>query len=262
MIRPDKDWGAMTRRIATWAARAAVIATGFSVGAPGVVSAQGGDGFLFKQPRVSIKFETGYGFQRANSDIFDFLMQEHTLGTRDFDSPYLGGEFAVRVAERWDVALSAGWQRSSADSEFRDWVDSDDLPIVQVTELQLVPVTVSAKYYLLDRGRRISRFAWIPRPFAPFVGAGTGFVSYRLEQHGDFVDYETLDIFSDKIFSQRSAFLARVLAGVNVSLSKQFLFTAEARYAWASGDLGAAYSDFNDIDLTGVQLVGGIGIRF
>lgn len=255
--------GGMTRRIGQWVARTALIATGLSVGLPGLGAAQGGDGFLFKQPRVTLKFESGYGIQRANSDVYDFLMSEHTLARSDFDSPYIGGEVAVRVSERWDIALSAGWQQSSAKSEFRDWVDADDLPIEQITELELVPVSVNAKFYPFERGVNVGRFAWIPRTFSPFVGGGMGFVSYTLAQEGDFVDFESFEIFPDRLQSDHEAFLARALAGVNVSLANQFLFTLEARYSWANAALGRSYSsEFDDIDLSGMQFVGGFAVRF
>ena len=43
----------------------AVMLAGGTVAVPGVLSAQGGDGFLFNQPRATLKFESGYGWQTA-----------------------------------------------------------------------------------------------------------------------------------------------------------------------------------------------------
>ena len=74
-----------------------------ALGAPVVASAQGGDGYLFSEPNLTLKFESGYGFQKAGSDIFDFVIQEHTLDRRDFDSPYIGGEVGIRLSERLDL---------------------------------------------------------------------------------------------------------------------------------------------------------------
>lgn len=240
--------------------RATIVA--MAVAAPGSVLAQGGDGFLFKEPRAAIKFETGYGFQMAQGDLFDEVIAIHTLDRRDFDSPYLGGEIAFRASERWEVALGVGYQSSSKRSEFRRYIGSDDLPIEQVTELRLVPVVASAKYYLAPRGRKIGRFAWIPETVVPFVGAGLGFVSYRFEQSGEFVDYDTLDIFYDRYTTERSTFLARGSAGVDVSIGRQFVLTGEARYSYGRGSLDQDFSGFGNIDLDGLQLVGGISVRF
>ncbi len=174
----------------------------------------------------------------------------------------MGGEVAFHASDRWDVFFNVGYQSSSVASEYRLFVDLDDFPIEQVTELRLIPATVGAKYYLIERGRSVGRFAWIPNTLAPFVGGSVGVISYRFEQTGDFIDFATDEIFLDQLLSEGETFLARALAGVNISLSKQFVFTAEARYGWASGDLGRDFSGFDKMDLDGLQLVGGLAIRF
>ena len=246
--------------------RAVVLAAALAVFAPGeVVLAQGGDGFLFKQPRVTFKLETGYGFQRASSDIYDFLTDELTPGHRDFDAPYFGGEIAVRISERLDLALGLGYQGSTVGSEFIDFyepVGGAEVPITQVTEFSLVPATATVRYFPFERGRTIGRFAWVPRSISPFVGGGLGVLAYDLRQYGDFVDFETLDIFTDDFHSDGAALLARASAGVNISLGHQFLFTLEGRYGWSNADLSGDFVGFDPIDLDGAQLVGGIAVRF
>lgn len=226
------------------------------------VAAQGGDGYLFREPRVTVKVESGYAFQQARGDLFDDAITNFTIERSDFDSPYFGGELAVRVNERWDVALSLGFQQTTIESESRPFVGTDDLPILQTTEFRQIPLAVTTKFYPLARGRSLGRFAWIPRTFAPFVGGGVGLMNYRYEQSGEFVDEETLDIYVDRFVTDKQGFLARAAGGVNVSLGKQFLFTAEGRYTWASADVGGGYARYDRIDLDGLQVIGGIGIRF
>jgi len=249
------------RRIPACAIWAVPIAV--TLGFPAMAAAQrGGDGFLFERPRIGLKFETGYGFQFAQNDIFDFLVTQHTLDRSDFNSPYIGGELGVRVSERWDVAIGVGYQSSSQRSEFREFVGTDDLPIRQVTELVIIPAVVAAKYYPAGRGRAIGRFAWVPQRFSPFVSAGIGVASYRLMQDGEFVDFETLDIFQETFVTDRQAFLARAAAGVDIAVGGAFALNGEARYSWARSSLDEDYAGFGDIDLDGIQLVAGISIRF
>lgn len=230
--------------------------------APVGLAAQGGDGYMLQEPRASLKFEVGYGFQRAQGDVFDYSIDRFTLGRRDFDSPYLGGEIGIRLDEQWDIALGVGHQSSSARSESRPYVGTDGLPIEQETELRLVPVVASAKYYLLPRGRKIGRFAWIPETIVPFVGAGLGIMSYRFEQEGEFVDDDTLDIYFDRLNSEGNTLLARASAGLDVSVGRQLVLTGEARYGYARAPMDFDFSGFGDIDLDGFQLVGGISVRF
>jgi hypothetical protein len=252
----------MNDRILQSGLRAVVLIACLAVATPGEVLAQGGDGFLYKEPTLTVKFETGYGFQQASSDIYDFLMTEHTLDARDFDGPYLGGELGIRLSNTVDIALAVGYQQSSTQSEFREWVDQDNLPINQVTELTQIPATASLKFYPFGRGHSLGRFAWVPRTISPFIGAGVGLISYDLRQQGDFVDYETYDVFFDTFDSDDDAFLARASAGFNISLSNQFLFTVEGRYGWSDGDLDGDFIGFEQIDLDGLQLIGGLAVRF
>jgi hypothetical protein len=237
-------------------AMAVVLAT------PAAGLAQGGPGFLFKTPKVSFGIRTGYNVARAGSDLFDFTREELTVGRRDFDGAYVGGEIAVRLNDRVDLALGFGHVSSRTASEFRDWVDENDQPIEQVTKFRTTPVTVSAKYYLKDRGRSVGRFAWIPARIAPFVGGGAGIVWYQFEQNGDFVDFETLDVFSDRFSTRNNTGIVHGLAGVDVSLNKTLFLTGEARYSWARGGLSRDFVDFDKLDLAGLQLTVGVSARF
>lgn len=256
----------MIRTNAGNAVRGAFVAATLALMAPVASAGQGGEGYLFKQPTVTLEFETGYGFQRASGDIFDQVIADYTLGRRDFDSPYIGGELGFRASERVDVTVGFGYQASSAASEFRDWVDQDGFPITQVTELSQIPLTLGAKYYLAPRGRNVSRFAWIPRRVVPFVGASAGLVSYSFRQYGDFIDFTTDEIFYDTLESKDKSFLGRASAGVNLTIADQFFVSFEGRYNLANADMTGSYGGFtggfNKIDLSGLQFLGGIAVRF
>ena len=229
---------------------------------PAHIHAQSGDGYLLKRPRMTLKFESGYVFQGTNSDIFDFVVEQHTLGPQDFQAPYFGAELGFRATEKVDLTLAFGFQETSKQSEFRDWVDEDDLPITQVTGLSQIPFAVGTKIYPFSRGRSIGSFAWVPRMVAPFIGLSTGLVSYTFEQFGDFVDQDTFDIFYGDFLSENVGWLTRASAGMNVSVGPRFLFSLEGRYNWARAKMDGDYYDFGRIDLDGFQLIGGLAVRF
>lgn len=225
--------------------------------------AQGqGDGFLFSQPRVTLGARFGYAVPRAGSDVFDFTREQLTVDKGDFNAFALGGELAVRATDRIDIALNAGYEGSSTRSEFRDWVDQDDLPIEQTTDFKRIPMTIGAKAYLLERGRRISRFAWIPRRVAPYVGAGAGLVWYEFEQVGDFVDFDTQEIFFEDFNSSGTSPMGYLAAGVDVSISPRWVLTSEARYTLANAEMDRDFVGFEDIDLAGFTAGVGISVRF
>jgi hypothetical protein len=168
----------------------------------------------------------------------------------------------IRASSRFDVVFDIYHASSSTFSEFQDWVDLDDLPIQQTTEFSRTSFALSGRYFLTDRGVTVSQFAWVPKNWSPYLGAGAGFLNYRYTQDGDFVDFETLDIFSARLTSEGTSFLAQGMAGIQYSFAPNWILTGEARYRWASAELESDYVGFEDIDLTGLQATFGIGVRF
>ena len=226
------------------------------------LAAQDDPGFLLGTPKASLGLRIGYSIPRANSEVFTFTEEQLTVDQADFGGLSIIGDIGIRTSERLDILLSLGYSISETRSEFRDWEDEAGLPIEQVTQFSMVPFTVSAKAYLRDRGRSIGRFAWIPERWSPFVGVGGGFLWYSFEQYGEFVDFETLDIFTDNFSSDGTAPTIHALAGFDVSATSNLVFTLEGRYGWASSPLDADFVGFDDIDLNGFQATAGIGFRF
>ena len=217
--------------------------------------------FLFRRPNVTLGLRFGYAMPRAEGEIFDFTRNELTVEKSDFNSAAIAGDLGIQLTGRIDLSLGLGYENSEIDSESRDFIGDDDLPILQTTNFRRVPFTVGLKAYLTERGRRISDLAWIPAKWAPFVGGGVGFVWYEFEQSGEFVDYETLDIFVDHFASSDGSPLAYATAGFDYSLGLRWIFTAEARYSWASADMGNDFVGFDPIDLTGLRAALGFSLR-
>ena len=232
-----------------------------AIPAPAVAQSSG-DGFLFRTPKVQISMRLGYAGANAGSDVFDFAREELTLDQRDFSGGLFGVEVAFRTSERLDIVAAFANSSSTTRSEFRDWVGEDDLPIEQETTFTRRPFTVSARYYLADRGRSVSRFAWIPNRLTPYVGAGVGVMWYEFLQDGDFVDFQDLAIFNTRFLSDGTSMMGQALGGFEFSVSPRVVANVEGRYEWASAELGQDFVEFDDIDLSGFQVSVGLGIRF
>ena len=239
-----------------------LVASGLVRGGCQELTAQASKDFRFGEPHFSLAFNMGYGMPRAGSDIYDFVMNDLTVEKSDFYSMVLGGSFGVRVTNRVEASLDVSYGNSNTRSEFRDWVDMDDLPIEQNTSLSWTPVTGSLKLFLWDRGRRISQLAWVPGKWSPYVGAGGGMVYYKFRQAGDFIDYETLEVFSDTFRSKGDGGIFHVLAGAEWSLSPAFYLTTEGRYSWADAQMDKDFVGFEPIDLSGFQGTVGLALRF
>jgi outer membrane protein W len=242
-------------------ARAVLFVAAMALAGPATAQSSG-NGFLFGEPHGSVALRGGFAMPSAGSDIFSFSTSQLTLNRSDFTSPDASAEVAFRVMSRLDVVANVAFSGMTKPSESRNFVGSDGLPIEQTTTFRRVPITLSARYYLTDRGRNIGRFAWVPARVAPYVGAGVGMMNYSFDQSGDFVDNTTKNVFGDQFNSSGWTPMGQALAGVDWSLGPRWALSTEAKYVSASADLSTDFVGFHRIDLSGFSTSVGFFVRF
>ncbi len=218
--------------------------------------------FMFGDPRGSLSLRGSWVFARAGSDLFDFVTEQLTIDSGDFNAPAIGGEVGVALTSRLEVLGGVEMSVSETPSEYRRFTDNTAQPIAQDTRLKTVSVTGSLKFALTPRGRRISRLAWIPNGLTPYVGAGGGAVYYDFTQRGDFVDFVDLSVFTDVFQSKGWAPGAHAFGGLDVRVYRRLFVQFEGRYSWAKGTLDRDFIDFDPIDLAGFRTTAGVSVVF
>ena len=134
-------------------------------------------------------------------------------------------------------------------------------PIQQTTELEQMNLTLSAKFALLPRGRSVSRLAWIPRTFVPYVGAGGGYGSYTFRQNGDFVDFsDNHDLHRHVPFGRLVAHRARAGRHRHPRVSPHRCCRSKGNIRGSTPTSSQDFIDFEPIDLGGFRF--GVGIHF
>lgn len=98
----------------------------------------------------------------------------------------------------------------------------------------------------------------------PYVGIGGGLYSWRLEETGDFIDFNTprLDIFTARLKSDGVAGGAYVLAGLDIPISQRVSLFAQGKWTEAEDELDQDFEGFGKIDLSGRQVTAGISWNF
>lgn len=225
-------------------------------------AAHGQAGYRFTPPNGTLSFRIGAGAPSAQDELFDFFTEELTLDRGDFLTAAVAADFAVRIMPQLDFVIGVAHDGSSTRSEFREWVDQDDQPIEQTTEFTRTPLTVSAKYYVLPPGRSLATHAWVPATFTPYLTVGGGYMFYSLKQKGDFVDFETLDVFTRRFDSRGGGPIVHAGAGGEWWFTPHLGLSLDGRYAWGSASLERDFEDFDRIDMRGFQITTGVALRF
>jgi hypothetical protein len=220
--------------------------------------------FLFGEPHGSFGVRGSWVFARAGSELFRFIQRQLTINDGDFNGPALAADVGIVMTPRLDAVIGFEFSQARTESEYRDFVDRNRLPITQETMLREANLSGSIRIALTPRGRRVSRLAWIPRTLAPYAGAGGGFLWYRFQQRGDFIDVfdPRLRVFHDTIASRGWGPSAHAFGGMDVKLYRRLYLALEGRYLWASAPLERTFEDFDPIDLAGFRLAAGINVLF
>ena len=219
--------------------------------------------FLLGRPRGLVGVRGSLLVASANSDIYDFVTDILAIEKSDFNTGSFAIEAGYSVTPRVDIIGTFDINGVNHPSDYRDWEDNRGLPIQQTTELRQRNITASAKFSLLPRGRAISRLAFIPRTFMPYVGAGAGYGNYQFRQNGDFVDFDNNNrVFSDTFTSKGWAPTFHVLGGTDIRVYRHLLLSLDARYSWQKATLSNDFIDFEPIDLGGFRFGAGIHVAF
>jgi hypothetical protein len=230
------------------------LAAMLALGAGATAAAQSsGDGYLFHAPQGSFTIRAGYDHASAGSDVFAQAVDQLTISKRDFSGLTIGGDVAFAIGKRFELALDAGWSHARKRSEFRKFIDNKNLPIEQNTTFDRVPLSANLRYYLAPAGRSIGALAWIPTKVVPWIGAGGGMIHYNFRQDGDFVNFNTGNVFPSTIESSDWTPMLQGMGGADFTLTPRVALRADARYVWAKADLNSSFQNFNPIDLSGVQ---------
>lgn len=180
-----------------------------------------------------------------NVETFDVLVS-------DFNYPFGGVEFAFEISEFVDLAFGVDVYRRRVATNYRDFVYDDGAEILQDLRLTVVPVTSGVKFFPIGKFHVLR----------PYVAGGFGLYPYEYVEEGEFVDFDTFEIFTAFFRDSGVGFGTYAAAGVEAAISRSFLLFGEYRRHWVWANHGGDFRAFGDFDLDASQLGFGFLVRF
>jgi hypothetical protein len=195
-------------------------------------------------------------FPQAKSTLFDDVTELYVIGGEriersDWRGLTGGAEFNMKLVPNVEIGFHIDAYARTLHTSYRDFVYESGREILQSLELNVVPVGVSLRLIPTSRGA----------PIAPYVAVGADVFFWEYEEWGEFVDFETGDIYDDAFLAEGVTPGLHVAGGLRFPLGDDFSLVGEVRYQWAEDDMG---DDFRGsrLDLTGVTTTLGVHLRF
>lgn len=196
----------------------------------------------------SIVINAGYFSARgAESRIFDDVVLENlndfAIDVKDFNGGTVNAEWLVGLGDFFDVGVGVGFYRQTVPSVYFDFIDEEGFEIEQDFRLRVAPVTATIRVLPLGRHAAIE----------PFLGVGVGVFNWRYTEVGDFIDFNTDEVFFDEFVADGTDVGGVVFGGVRFPVSDHVSVGGELRYQFANGRVGIDQGFLAErIDLSGL----------
>ena len=100
------------------------------------------------------------------------------------------------------------------------------------------------------------------RSWEPYVGGGVGFAYWSYEEEGDFFDFSDESVFFDRFRESGLTPALHLVAGAEFALGQEWGLLVEGRYRFLRPGLDEDFEAFDEIDLSGFSISGGVSFRF
>ena len=171
----------------------------------------------------------------------------------DFNNGSVGAEWLVGVGDYVEAGFGIGYYQQPVLSVYDDFIDVDGTEIEQDFMWRGAPATATARFFPF--GTRTS--------IQPYAGAGVGFINWRYSEVGEFIDFNTFDVFRDRFVAEGTDVGGVYLGGVRVLAGSRFAVGVEVRYQDVKGDVGVDQGFLDErIDLGGLTTSFTFNVKF
>ena len=156
-------------------------------------------------------------------------------------------------ADYIEAGVGAGFYRQTVLSVYTDFVNDDGSEIPQDFKLRVTPLTATARFFPFGLRSTVQ----------PYAGAGVGLFNWRYSEVGEFIDFNTFDVFRDRFVATGNDLGGVYLAGVRWLAGSRYAVGAEFRYQDVEGVVGIDQGFLDErIDLGGLTTSFTFNVRF
>lgn len=202
----------------------------------------------------SLRISAGVFEPEGDSEYWEDAELDFAGEASDFEDLTLSIDYVRELRGNLRLVVGGSIYEGSDTLAYRDFVDTNDDPIVHDTTLTIAAATLGLEFRLAPR----------TSPVVPYLGAGAGLYSWSLEESGDFVDFGVtpLEIFSADFDDDGVTAGYWLAAGLDVPVSSSLTFFARGRWHFAEDDLEGDFEDLGELDLSGQEIAAGLSWSF
>ncbi len=202
----------------------------------------------------SVRFRVGSFRPAGDSQYWNDKERDFTGRAGDFEDALGGVDYQVAFTPHFALLVSGTAYEGELDQSYRGFSDPRGGPVTHRANLQIASLTAGVVFHLTGRNA----------PFRPYLGAGGGLYTWRLEEDGRFIDFSPPPptVFRADSVAEGEAFGYFWLAGFEVPIGRSWGFFAEGRWHEVDDELGDDFAGFGKIDLSGRDVSAGVSYRF
>jgi len=186
----------------------------------------------------------------GDSDYWRDKEEDFTGSIDDFENASFGLDYLLPLGNRLSLMFSGSVFEGDTTNSYRNFEDNFGDRIRHDTTLEIASGTVGLVVHLTGADAAIQ----------PYLGAGGGAYSWRLEEDGDFIDFgsPSRPIFNAQLESEGVAFGYYGLVGLEAPITPRLSIFAEGRWIQVDDDLSDDFEGFGKIDLSGQEFAAGL----
>ena len=200
----------------------------------------------------SFTVRLGYLSPRGESRLWSENVATFDYVVNDFNSLFGGAEFGLELNEFLDLAVGVDGYHRSVDSHYRDFVRDDGTEVIHDVSLRVVPITFGARFFPVGKFHLL----------LPYVAGGFGLYPFEYRERGEFIDFQTAEIFGATYEDRGVGTGAFAAAGLEASLTRSVFVVGEYRRHFASAGHSGEFGNYGDFDLASGQVSFGFTFRF